>query len=86
MQPGHVAESGAAEKRASYAQLLPPFSFIPIVYETHGSRACESASKFLVTAATAAAKIKLGYDAVDESQIFIRQPCTPADNAMFPGK
>ena len=52
----------------SYFRPFPSSLF----YETHG-RACESASQFLVTAATAAAKIKLGYDAVDESQIFIRQ-------------
>ena len=72
MQPGHVAEAGAAEKRASYEQLLPPFSFVPIVYETHG-RASDSTSQFLMTAATVATKYKLGYEAVDGSQAFIRQ-------------
>ena len=69
--PGHVAEQAAAEKRASYQNLEAPFVFVPVSYETFG-RACEQTCQFLETAATAAAKSRLGFDAVEGSDIFAR--------------
>ena len=71
MEPGHVAERAAADKRAIYTDLLPPFAFVPLVYETHG-RPCEQTQQFFFATASVATRRVLGFDAIEGSPEFAR--------------